>query len=317
MITFNCITKPILSALLAALTLLPVFGQQPHPLVPEVPAEEALRHHVYRLADDSMRGRGAGSRAGLKSAEYIARCFSEAGLEPLADNSFMQYFWRSGLSGARYQNVAGILKGSDPGFEQEAVVIGAHYDHLGALVNPLTGRGPVYNGAEDNASGVAVLIELARRFAYESEAPRNIIFIAFDGEEEGLYGSRHMVKYTSLLRDFNVKVMLNLDMVGGLAAAGKLTLRGAAMPPDWESTIPSVENYGLSTVMRRAGRVSWRGSDHGAFAAAGVPALLFTTGKQPSYHKTSDTAEKLDYEGMALILEYVAEIAAYYAAAPR
>jgi aminopeptidase YwaD len=220
-------------------------------------------------------------------------------------------------------NVVGILPGSDPKLKNEAVVIGAHYDHLGrGGAGSLAPReGNVHYGADDNASGVAGLIELARMFSTQRPKPRRtIVFIAFSGEEEGLIGSNYYVNHP-VVPLANTVAMINLDMVGRLKD-DKLVIGGIGTSSEWRALVND-QNVAadLKTAHVTTGSPSsarpfaltlnedgYGPSDHSSFYAKQIPVLFFWTGTHNDYHKPSDTAEKINYEGEARIVSFVANI---------
>jgi hypothetical protein len=214
-------------------------------------------------------------------------------------------------------NVIGILEGSDPVLKKEAIVIGAHYAHLGRGGNgSLAPReGDIHHGADDNASGVAGVLELARMFA--SQRPRlkrSLVFIAFSGEEEGLLGSNYYVNHPVVPLPDTV-AMINMDMIGRLKD-DKLVIGGVGTAQGWRDSL-TINNGGA---MERVGIPSSRKfeltlnddgygpSDHASFYAKQVPVLFFWTGTHSDYHKPSDTADKINYEGEAGILGMVMRV---------
>jgi Zn-dependent M28 family amino/carboxypeptidase len=209
-------------------------------------------------------------------------------------------------------NVIGILEGSDPQLKREVIVIGAHYDHLGR--GGESSRAPdsreVHHGADDNASGVAGLLELARLFAAErKQLRRTLVFIAFSGEESGLIGSHDYVNHPALPLADTV-AMLNLDMVGRLKD-NKLTIGGVGAAAEFRQLVEAVNASGHSSPPRFALQLNEDGfgpSDHSSFYAKQVPVLFFFTGTHEDYHKPSDTAEKINYEGEARVVAFVADI---------
>ena len=195
-------------------------------------------------------------------------------------------------------NVIGILPGDDPSLADEAVVIGAHYDHLG-----LSG-GAVYPGADDNASGTAVVVSLARAFAAAGPRPRTLVFVLFGAEEIGLVGSGRYVKAPAVPLA-RTAAMLNFDMVGRLRD-GTLTVGGV----ESGSTLRAVVgDAARATGVKAALRDSPYGpSDHSQFYGAGAPVLFFHTGEHADYHRPTDTADKIDAAGMARIARLGAQI---------
>ena len=262
-----------------------------------------LEKHVYTLAADSMLGRSAGSDDSRRAAEYIIDNFKEIGLKPfVGDSTYRQKFSLS--SGSRiFTNIIGYIEGNDPILKNEYIVIGAHYDHLGHRI--VGANTIIYSGADDNASGTATMIEIARMIKQqEGLLRRTVIFAAFDAEEIGLYGSNHMV---SLMDLDKVKFMASIDMVGWLRATGKLAVAGVAMLDNGNSLINNIPvPWGLKVETKNFDKMLAGGSDHDSFAEKGVPAFYITTGLKSPYHKPEDTAEKIDYDGMVLIAEYLA-----------
>jgi hypothetical protein len=211
-------------------------------------------------------------------------------------------------------NVLGVLPGSDPRLAAEAIVIGAHYDHVGIggrfSAAPET-TGQIHNGADDNASGTAAIIEMARE-AVRSRArfPRTLVFVAFAGEERGLLGSAHYVSSPVISIDRTV-VMLNLDMVG--RSRGSVDVSGLEHAPSLEADLAEAARSAPPIQIRREGPGAGR-SDDSSFLDRGVPAINFFTGFHPDYHRPTDDWEKVDSEGTrrvaALALEFAARIAA-------
>jgi aminopeptidase YwaD len=228
-------------------------------------------------------------------------------------------------------NVVGILPGSDPNWKNEAIVIGAHYDHLGLGgegSGSLSARTGIHHGADDNASGVAGLIELARMFSSQNPKPRRtIVFIAFSGEEEGLIGSNYYVNHP-IVALANTVAMINMDMIGRLKES-KMIVGGVGTASEWRSWIQDSnivrsgltqqpisgfdrnlknETLGPTRFDLTLNEDGYGPSDHSSFYAKQVPVLFFWTGNHEDYHKPSDTADKINYEGEARILEFVANV---------
>ena len=203
----------------------------------------------------------------------------------------------------RAENVIGILPGSDPELKNERVVIGAHYDHLGFGYFGALDRqseGTIHPGADDNASGTAVLLELARRLAKLPVKPaRTIVFVAFSGEELGLYGSRHYIEHTNSISA--IKAMINLDMVGRLRE-NRVTVFGARSGENLSELVNrAARGIGLEiTESNDVGR-----SDHMSFYSKKIPVVHFFTGTHSDYHRATDTWEKLNFDGMAKISDLV------------
>jgi hypothetical protein len=240
-------------------------------------------------------------------------------------------------------NVIGLLPGSDPKLRNETIVIGAHYDHLGlGGEGSLAPReGEIHHGADDNASGVAGLLELARLLSAQRPR-RTIVFIAFSGEEEGLIGSNYYVNHP-VVPLANTVAMINLDMIGRLKEKN-LIVGGVGTAQEWRSTLDVANVVQSATVSANTtqsksttlptsmpivvganGRPivttdpakqffltlnedGYGPSDHSSFYAKQVPVLFFWTGTHNDYHKPSDTADKINYEGEARIVSFIANI---------
>ena len=195
------------------------------------------------------------------------------------------------------RNVVAVLPGSDPVLRDEAVLIGAHYDHLGrgdegSAFGP---RGQLHPGADDNASGTAAMLEIAEALAAappRARPRRSILFVAFTGEEKGLIGSLALAAQAS---GRHVVAMLNLDMVGRMRA-GALEVGGAPTAPDWEAIVNGANQDKLSLTFPR--RVV-PNSDHASFLGRQIPSLFLFTGLHGDYHRASDTADKINAEGIA------------------
>jgi len=224
-------------------------------------------------------------------------------------------------------NVIGILDGTDPILKREAIVIGAHYDHLGH-----GGQGSldvnstaIHHGADDNASGTAAVLELARIFATEKKNKRTLIFITFSGEEEGLLGSDFYVNHPIWPIEETV-AMINLDMIGRLKDE-KLNIGGVGTASEWpalvsaKNALPITVSGGLGKNKSQWSYVSkaklfklqisedgFGPSDHSSFYSKKVPVLFFFTGTHGDYHKPSDTPEKINYEGEHAIVYFVGNI---------
>jgi hypothetical protein len=207
------------------------------------------------------------------------------------------------------KNVIGVLRGSDPKLRDEYIVIGGHYDHLGygeqggSMAPSQTGQ--IHHGADDNASGTAGVMELARILSQErSGLRRSVLFMLYSGEELGLLGSAHYVQQPLVPIDRTI-AMLNLDMIGRLNN-NKLFVGGTGTSPGFRKLLEG-EN-GASGFDLDFSELGYAASDHASFGRSGVPVMFFFTGLHADYHKPSDTWEKLDPVGTAKILELVARV---------
>ena len=209
-------------------------------------------------------------------------------------------------------NVIAYLKGSNPETADKHIVIGAHYDHLGMGGIGSSSRKPdttaVHNGADDNASGVAALVEIAEALSLGTEPPSNsYLFIAFGAEEMGLLGSKHYVN-NPLLPLEEIRVMINLDMVGRLRNQ-QLQVGGVGTARESEEIVTRLiphDSLALSTT-----REGFGASDHSSFYAKDIPVLFLTTGAHTDYHTPEDDIEQINLEGMVSIAEYTGSLAQY------
>jgi hypothetical protein len=274
-----------------------------------------LIEDVRYLADDRLGGRMTGSPGADSAAEYLARRFGEVGLQPSRNGWFQEFTVSPDAPGARGgrlgsgrgRNVIGILPGSDPELRREAVIVGAHYDHLGggeigSLSPDSTGR--IHNGADDNASGAAALIQIARTLAAHPPA-RTVVFIAFSGEELGLFGSQHYVKEPLYALD-NTVAMINLDMVGRMRDR-KLIVYGTATATEFPALLDSL-NWYQGFDLRKQG-YGLGPSDQSSFYLAGRPVLHIFTDLHEDYHRTTDDWQKINFEGIARVVDFTAGLA--------
>jgi hypothetical protein len=203
-------------------------------------------------------------------------------------------------------NVIGMLEGSDPQLKQEVIIIGAHYDHLGrggegsGSLAPTSGE--IHHGADDNASGTAGVLELARLFTAQ-KPKRTIVFMAFGGEEEGLLGSNYYVNHP-LLPLANTVAMINMDMIGRMKDR-RLVIGGVGTAKEWRERLAADTDKSFQLTLNEDG---FGPSDHSSFYAKQIPVLFFWTGTHNDYHKPSDTFDKINYDDQVLILKMVARI---------
>ena len=280
--------KPILF-LIALLGCVSLFAQT---------QQERLTRHVYTLAGDSLRGRKAGSEDAAKAAAYIVAQFEEIGIQPFYEEGWYQPFERSGNT---YKNVIGIIPGNDPVLKDEYIIIGAHYDHLGVR------DGQIYNGADDNASGTATIIEMARILkSQHSNLKRSVIIAAFDAEEIGLWGSNYLSKKLDLSK---IKLMMSIDMVGWLEKGKTLQLQGTATIKNGKRLLrEEAEKMHLDIKPKDFETSIFGATDTQSFAEKGVATLYVTTGLKSPYHKPEDDPELIDYKGLDRGVDYMADV---------
>lgn len=276
-----------------------------------------LSYHVHLLAADSLDGRSLGARGRDVATTYIASQFEEAGLRPFQNGSYLQPFQiRQGIVNLNAVNVIGIVDGSDPQLRKEYIVMGAHYDHIGFHPDK-EGEERVFNGADDNASGVAMLIELARYFGRNPEkTARTLIFIAFDAEELGLKGSGHFIKNTGMEGADAIRMMFSMDMVGMYESNNGLNIKGIGSITGGRALAVNLSEKHNIRLKNTSHKSEYR-TDTWPFVAAGIPSVHVFTGLKPSpYHKPHDTADKLEYEGMAKITTYMQELVSELSGSP-
>jgi len=275
-----------------------------------------MKDDVYVLADSTFNGRRTGTEGERQAAEYIEKRFKEIGLEPKGyeDGYFQQFTFRpsanphqdaefTGLKTDSTQTGRNVLGYIDNKAET-TVVIGAHYDHLG-----MGGEGSLYregaaihNGADDNASGVAMMLHLAEKLQ-KKNTNNNYLFIAFSGEEEGLLGSNYFVKNPTIDTK-KVSYMINMDMVGRLNEENTLAVHGLGTSPVFKQVVLAHKDS-LKISQHDSGIGP---SDHTSFYLADIPVLHFFTGQHEDYHKPSDDSEKLNYKGMDEISDFIFNI---------
>jgi Peptidase family M28/PDZ domain len=277
---------------------------------------DRLKKDIGYLAADKLKGRGTGTKGEKQAAAYIASEFKKAGLQPKGTDGYYQPFvFKLGKSmhdttttGAKERKGKNVIGYLDNGAEL-TVVIGAHYDHLGLGhdhnsldANP---DGKIHNGADDNASGAAGVVELARYFASGTQKEKfNFLFICFSGEELGLIGSKKFCEKPTI--DLTkVNYMINMDMVGRLNdSTMALIVYGVGTSPNW---VPMIDQM-RTTFRIKKDSAGVGPSDQTSFYLKDIPVLHFFTGQHGDYHKPSDDANKINYEGEKLVLEYIINI---------
>lgn len=264
---------------------------------------EELKHHVDVLADDTFEGRQAGSRGGMAAGNYLAKALEAAGLAPAGDGG--SYF--QGFNGS-CRNILGMVEGSDPDKKRDVIVIGAHYDHVGygRSGNSYGPIGYIHNGADDNASGTAAVLEMVDAVKRLPAPPkRSLLFALWDSEENGLIGSRHWTAQPTVPLD-RVAFYINLDMVGRLKddrleVYGTRTLAGCRR-------LVSEENRDANLLLD----FDWRikpDSDHHSFSVRSIPFLMMHTGLHENYHRPSDDAHLIQHDGIRRVSRLVLQTA--------
>ena len=284
------------STLAAALSILLLAGQSGAQVTIE---PEGMLETVKHFADAKLRGRGIGTPELDTAAAVIAKRFEAVGLQPGGDAGGSWYQeWVDPETKVRMRNVVGILPGRNPDLARESVVIGAHYDHLGMQGASKQNEGKVHPGADDNASGVAVLLELASRLPLVANMERPVLFIAFTGEETGRKGSRYYVQHAKQYPVARTTGMINLDTVGRLGK-GKLIILGSGSATEWSAIFQEAAKPLKLEIAESTQDLD--SSDQKSFHEAGVPAVQLFTGPHADYHRPTDTADKIDGKGLVKI----------------
>ena len=270
---------------------------------------DKMIEEVNYLASDKLEGRETGTESEKLAARYIRDKFKEYNVLPKGTDGYFQYFEATIKSQPHSEvvekkingiNVIGYLDNT----QKETVVIGAHYDHLGYghYGSLHDGDKEIHNGADDNASGVSVLINLVNELSENKNY--NYLFIAFSGEEHGLLGSSYYAKNPTI--DLStVRFMINFDMVGRLNDENVLALNGVGTSSCWDSLTDKANRYNFKLKKSDSGVGP---SDHTSFYLQNIPVLHLFTGQHEDYHKPTDDVDKINFNGMYLIMSYVSNI---------
>ncbi|MFL5495892.1 MAG: M28 family peptidase [Gemmatimonadales bacterium] len=319
---------PVLAGIFLLLTVPAVrleaqFGVPSYPERRVTPPPLQAIDDIRYLSDDRLAGRMTGSPGADSAAAYLARRFAQVGLQPGAGGWFQVFTvaktapvaQQAHIGGLRGNNVIGVLPGRDPVLRNEAIIVGAHYDHLGlggfgSLDPDSTGR--VHNGADDNASGAAMLIQIAARLAVAPPA-RTVVFIAFSGEELGLLGSSYYVKQPVYPLS-TTRAMINLDMVGRLRQS-RLIVYGSQTAKEFPALLDSLNWYAGFDLKRQGD--GYGPSDQSSFYAAGLPVLHLFTDLHEDYHRSTDDWEKINLDGFKRVSDFAAGLVTALANRPR
>ena len=308
---------PVRAALVLAIVSQPLTAQAP----PETDAAARVMAHIRYLADDALQGRGVGT-AGLDSAaSYLARQFRVIGLEPAGTYGYLQPFEidpsapavaHAGIQRTAVKNVIGVIPGKGA-LASQVVVLGAHYDHLGlgGMGSPdPDSTGVVHNGADDNASGTATLLETARLLLQrDASGHRTFLFVAFTAEELGLIGSEHYVRNPVRPND-STYAMINFDMVGRLRHDSLIVI-GTGSATELPSLLEQVNSDHGFTLQEMTD--PWGRSDHSSFYGREIPVVHFFTNTHPDYHRTTDDWQHVNAEGIVQITRFAADLAWVFA----
>ena len=278
---------------------------EPLAVLPPRYLPDQLLRHAHELAGEGMGGRGIGTRGITKAAEYIATQFQNAGLKPVKDGYLKS--WSQEIVGAEaveLTNVLGFIPGVNQEVDTKPIIVGAHYDHLG-----LDDNGDFYPGADDNASGVSILIEVATKLSRAFTPQRSILFVAFSGEESGLLGSQYFIENPPSGFDAeNYFAMINVDAVGRLEDKA-LQVFGTDSAYEWPFMAQGIGfTIGVQSEFPAETIAS---GDHVSFLNAGVPAIHLFSGTHLDFHQVTDTADKLDAQGMSDVALWLEEAVVY------
>jgi len=275
---------------------------------------ERVRTDVEILSDDAMEGRETGTKGERMASAYIVKRMREIGLSPGGvGDGYIQVFSKTIKANphsekaspddeiVRGQNVLGLINNG----AKYTGVIGAHYDHLGygKEGSLYVGEPAIHNGADDNASGVAGMLRLAEKLIADPDSSMNYLFIGFSGEEKGLWGSNYFVKHPTVSLD-QVNYMINMDMIGRLNDDRQLAIYGTGTSPTWARAMK--EGYDDFKIKEEKSGVG--PTDHTSFYLENLPVLQFFTGQHADYHKPTDDAHLINYEGIVDITDYILEI---------
>ncbi len=277
-------------------------------------ALQDLRVDVIYLASDLLEGRMTGSKGEALAAQYIAHRFEELGLSPAGDKgSWFQSFpfkemvnpHAADHKAAREGNGKNVVALLDNG-AATTVVIGAHYDHLGSGGDGSgslhAGEPTIHNGADDNASGTAALFNIAAQLKAGKATRNNYLFIAFSGEELGLFGSKYFAEHPTIdIKSINY--MLNMDMVGRLNEEKVVAINGTGTSPVWKEVIRQLDEQ--SDLQTKSSESGIGPSDHTSFYKKDIPVLQFFTGQHTDYHKPSDDSHLVNYEGIQQLTDFM------------
>ena len=273
---------------------------------------DRIKKHIRVLASDSLQGRGTGKEGERMAAAYLQSQFKKLKLKPMGDNNtYLQAFpFKGGAHGEGESGTANNVIAYLDNKAVNTVIIGAHYDHLGMGdqgssldANP---QDKIHNGADDNASGTAGALELARLLATNKKRERNnFLFILFSGEELGLLGSKYFAENPSVSL-INVNYMINMDMIGRLNPETKtVVVNGTGTSPVWE---PLLKNLATDQLKIKTDSSGIGPSDHTSFYLKDIPVLHFFTGSHADYHKPSDDWDKINYEGTVAVLNLIRQV---------
>lgn len=276
----------------------------------------SISDDIQVLASDSLQGREVGTEGERMAAAYLMSRFKSIGLEPKGTNDYLQSFFVKDADNPHEQakmSAVDSIKGiegrnviafqDNPG--DNLIIVGAHYDHLGygGFSSLHRGDTAIHNGADDNASGVAAMLAIAQYFKM-NPPNSDLLYIAFSGEEKGLWGSNYFVKNPTIDLS-SANFMINMDMVGRLDTAKGIAIHGTGTAPVWSEVIDQSNTVGLKVIKKESGVGP---SDHTSFYLQDIPVLHFFTGQHSDYHKPTDDADLINIDGIQKIATHIENI---------
>ncbi len=277
-------------------------------------SEKRMMSSIKYLASRELKGRGLGTKELDQAADYIATQFKNAGLKPLFKDSYYQEFTHhfKDKGTLKLKNIVGVIEGSDPKLKNNPIVVSAHYDHLGfGWPDVHSGdEGKIHYGADDNASGVATIIELAQTMGKSVKPKRTIIFLACSGEEAGLIGSRYFVEHRKNYIKGEIFADLNIDTDGSLFDK-KILVLNANTAKEWKFIFMGTDY--TTGVKSQVVEKQLDASDQVAFIENQIPAVQLFTGATNNYHRPTDTFDKIDGKGLVKVATVAKEVLVYLA----
>jgi len=277
-----------------------------------------FQNHITYLASDELEGRSSGTQGDQLAKDYIINHFTNAGLPTKRIVEVQEHYVYKDRKNKKNKvltyNIIATLPGTDDKLKDEYVVIGGHYDSVSNKLDK------IHNGADDNASGTSMVLELFEKFAASNTNKRTLIFMAFGGEELGLLGSKYFVNNPTIDLQ-KVQLMVNLDMVGRLDNEKNLQLGGTLTAVDFDKKLEpflnQMENRWQNNLnITELGKGIFKRSDHYSFYLKDIPVLFFFTGLHEDYHGPTDDSNKINYQGMKVISDLVHPIMEEFANTP-
>ncbi len=277
-----------------------------------------FQNHITYLASDELEGRSSGTKGDQLAKDYIVNHFTTAGLPTKRVVEVQEHYVYKDRKNKKNKvltyNIIATLPGTDDKLKDEYVVIGGHYDSVSNKLDK------IHNGADDNASGTSMVLELFEKFAASNTHKRTLVFMAFGGEELGLLGSKYFVNNPTIDLQ-KVQLMVNLDMVGRLDNEKNLQLGGTLTAVNFDKKLEpflnQMENRWQNNLnITELGKGIFKRSDHYSFYLKDIPVLFFFTGLHEDYHGPTDDSNKINYQGMKVISDLVYPIMEEFANTP-